>query len=144
MIIMRKTITTLLTAIALTAVSWLAQTAVLDDIESHIIQARSYLLAMMDATNKATLDKQGAFVTEATQKADAALATALADPAQAANAAKLKELQSVWDQFKATRDQEIIPALYADDLAKAKELASSIQVDRFKKMAGLLNELRKK
>ncbi|MDS4028535.1 MAG: hypothetical protein RKO66_00440 [Candidatus Contendobacter sp.] len=141
---MRKTVTILFAAIVLTAVSSLAQATAIDDVDSYILQARAYLLAMMDATNKAALDKQGTFVTEATQKADAALVTAMADPAQTTNAAKLKEFQSVWDQFKATRDQEIIPALYADDLAKAKGLASGIQTDRFKKMTGLLNELRKK
>ncbi|MDG4595029.1 MAG: hypothetical protein P9F75_04930 [Candidatus Contendobacter sp.] len=141
---MRKTVTTLFAAIVLTAVSSLTQAAAIDDVNSYILQARAYLLTMMDATNKAALDKQGAFVTEATQKADTALVTAMADPAQTTNATKLKELQSVWDQFKATRDQEIIPALYADDLAKAKGLASGIQADRFKKMTGLLHELRKK
>ncbi|MDG4549941.1 MAG: hypothetical protein P9F19_17910 [Candidatus Contendobacter sp.] len=141
---MRKTVITLFAAIVLTAVSALAQASALSDVDSYILQARAYLLAMMDATNKAALDRQGAFVAEATQKADAALATAMADPAQATNAAKLKELQSVWDQFKTTRDREIIPALYADDPAKAKELASGIQTERFKKITGLLDELRKK
>ncbi len=141
---MRKTVTTLFAAIVLTAVSSLAQAAAIDDVDSYILQARAYLLAMMDATNKAALDKQGAFVVEASQKADVALVTAMADPAQAANTAKLKEIQSIWDQFKATRDQEIIPALYADDPAKAKGLAAGIQADRFRKITGLLIELRKK
>lgn len=141
---MRKTVTTLFAAIALTAVSSLVQATAINDVNSYIVQARAYLLAMMDATNKAALDRQGTFVAEATQKADAALVTAMADPAQTANATKLKELQSVWDQFKATRDQEIIPALYADNVSKAQELAKGIQADRFKKMTGLLNELSKK
>jgi hypothetical protein len=141
---MRKTVTTLFAVLALTTISWMAQATALDDISGHILQARAYLLAMMDANNKAALDKQGAIVADATQKADAALAAALADPAQAANAAKLKELQGLWEQFKATRDQEIIPALYADNLTKAKELANGIQADRFKKMTGLLGELREK
>jgi hypothetical protein len=110
--------------------SWLAQAATLDD--------------MPDTGDEATLGKHGAIVTEATKKADAALAAAMADPAQAANAAKLKELQGIWEQFKATRDKEIIPALYAGDKAKASEPGKCIQADRFKKITGLLDELRKK
>ena len=47
--------------------SWLAQAATLDD--------------MLDTGDKATLDKNGAIVTETTKKADAALAAAMADPA---------------------------------------------------------------
>jgi hypothetical protein len=40
----------------------------------------------------------------------------------------------VWEAFKATRENEIVPAVYAGDKEKAKGLASGVQAERMKQM----------
>ena len=75
--------------------------------------ARANLIAMLNATDKDVMDRYKAVIAESSGKVDAALAVAIADPAQAANVAKLKEFQGVWEQFKVTRDTEIVAAIYA-------------------------------
>ena len=50
-------------------------------------------------------------------------------------------LKGVWTEFKATRDGAIIPAFEsgkAEEIAKAKSLATGVQAERFKKMMDLL------
>jgi hypothetical protein len=58
----------------------------------------------------------------------------LAAMAGGADAAKVQAFKPVWEDFKKTRESEIIPALYAGDKDKAKGLATSIQADRMKQM----------
>jgi len=50
-------------------------------------------------------------------------------------------LKSIWTEFKQTRDGTIVPAFESknpDSIAKAKELVTGIQAERFQKMMDLL------
>jgi len=44
------------------------------------------------------------------------------------------DFKAVWDQFKATRDNEIIPAIYKGNAKDAKRIAAGVQADRLSKM----------
>jgi len=49
------------------------------------------------------------------------------------------EFKAVWDQFKATRENEIIPAVYAGKAADAKKIAAGVQAGRLSKMWGIMS-----
>ena len=51
-----------------------------------------------------------------------------------ADARTAAEFKTVWDQFKATRDNEILPAIYRGDAADAKKIADGIQLERLSRM----------
>ena len=44
------------------------------------------------------------------------------------------DFKAVWDQFKATREKEIIPAIYKGNADDAKKIADGVQYQRFSKM----------
>jgi hypothetical protein len=58
---------------------------------------------------------------------------------EGAEAKKAAEFKAVWDQFKATRENEIIPAVYAGKTADAKKIAASVQAGRLSKMWGIMS-----
>jgi hypothetical protein len=49
------------------------------------------------------------------------------------------DFKAVWDQFKATRDKEIIPAIYKGNADDAKKIADGIQYGRLSKMWGIMS-----
>jgi hypothetical protein len=93
--------------------------------------AREKLVALIDTKEKATQDALIKEIQEATAKADAQLAGLDSDP-------KAKEAKGVWEEFKKTRETEIIPSVQKGDIAKAKEIAAGVQRERFKKITELL------
>jgi hypothetical protein len=93
--------------------------------------AREKLVALIDTKDKGPQDTLIKEIHESSDKADKEL-EALGDDAKA------MEAKSVWEEFKNTRETEIIPAVQQGDAAKAKELAGSIQKERFKKIIELL------
>jgi hypothetical protein len=44
------------------------------------------------------------------------------------------DFKTVWDQFKATREEQMIPAIYKGSIDDAKKIADGIQLERFSKM----------
>jgi hypothetical protein len=44
------------------------------------------------------------------------------------------DFKTVWDQFKETREKEIIPAIYKGNADDAKKIAGGIQSERLSKM----------
>jgi len=56
-----------------------------------------------------------------------------------AEAKMAAEFKAVSDQFKATRENEIIPAVYAGKAADAKKIAASVQASRLSKMWGIMS-----
>lgn len=56
----------------------------------------------------------------------------------------LKKIHDVWTAFRETRDKEIIPAVLAGDLDKAKGLALGVQAERYKTFLSLANDFIKK
>ena len=85
---------------------------------------------MIAETDPAKLDAFKDKVHEASDRLDADLSAMAAGP----DAAKADELKPVWEAFKATREADIIPAVYAGKNADAKAIATGVQAERMKQM----------
>lgn len=108
-----------------------------DDAKASLAQAREALVTMLDA-DAAKYEALQSDITKATKAVDAALAAGAADKAKAGT---YKEIKKVWDEFKKTRDTEIIPALKSGKKDAAKALAKGVQAERVKKLNELLGSL---
>ena len=97
---------------------------------ANLGEARTNLVAMLGEADATKYDGYKAKVAEATGKLDKDLAAMAAGP----DAAKVTAFKPVWEAFKATRDTEIVPAIYAGNKDKAKELATGVQAGRMKEM----------
>lgn len=97
---------------------------------ANLGEARAQLVAMTAETDAAKLDGYKAKIHAASKALDANLAAM----GGGSDAAKVQAFMPVWENFKTTRESEIIPALYAGDKDKAKGLATGIQAERMKQM----------
>lgn len=96
--------------------------------------ARNALYSMINAKDKSEQDALNTNVQAASTKLDTALAGMTGADAKVAT-----DFKAVWDQFKATREKEIIPAINKGDVAEAKKLADGIQYERLSKMWSILS-----
>ena len=94
-----------------------------------LVDARNTLYSMLNAKDKSEQDVLNAKVQAASTKLDSVLAGMTGADAKAA-----ADFKAVWDQFKATREREIIPAIYKGDAANARKIANGIQSERLSKM----------
>jgi cytochrome c556 len=101
---------------------------------TNLGEARTQLVAMLGEPDPAKLDGLKAKVQAASDKLDQNLAAMASGP----DAGKVSAFKPVWEAFKATREKEIIPALYAGDKDKAKGLATGVQAGRMKEMKGAM------
>ena len=99
-----------------------------------LVDARTSLYSMMSAKDKTEQDALNAKVQAASSKLNSVLAGMTG--AQAKVAADFK---AVWDQFKATREKEIIPAIYKGNADDAKKIASGVQSERLSKMWSIMS-----
>jgi len=99
-----------------------------------LADARSTLYLLMSAKDKSAIDAFNAKVQSASTKLDSVLAGMTGAHAKAA-----ADFKAVWDQFKATREKEIIPAIYKGDAEAAKKIANGIQFERLSKMWGIMS-----
>lgn len=99
-----------------------------------LANARSALYSLINAKDKSTQDALRAKLQEESGKLDSLLA-AMMD----SNAKTAAEFKTVWDQFKTTRDQEIIPAIQKGNVENAKKIADSVQLERLSKMWGIMS-----
>jgi hypothetical protein len=99
-----------------------------------LASARTALYSMINAKDKSAQDALNAKVQEASTKLDSVLAGMTR--ADAKVAADFKE---VWDQFKTTRDNQIIPAIYKGNAEEAKKIADGTQAERLSKMWGIMS-----
>ena len=127
------------TAIALAL--WLALTVVPEaSAESPgkacaaLVEARGALWSMIDAKDKSAQDALNARVQKASANLDSVLAGMTGADAQRA-----ADFKTVWDQFKATREKDIIPAIYGGNAKEAKKIADSVQSDRLAKMWDIMS-----
>ncbi len=104
------------------------------DICASLVNARTALYSMMKAKDQSARDALKLKMQAASTKLDSALAD-LTD----ADAKTAAEFKAIWDQFKTTRDKEIIPAIYRDNTDDAKKLADGIQYERFSKMWSIMS-----
>jgi hypothetical protein len=104
------------------------------DVCMALANVRNALYSMLYAKDKSALDERNAKVQTASAELDSLLAALTGADSKAAADFKL-----VWDQVKATRDKEIIPALYKGDTDDAKKIANGIQLRRLSKMWGIMS-----
>jgi hypothetical protein len=98
-----------------------------------LADTRTALYSMMNAKDKSA-DALNAKVQAASTKLDSVLAGMTGAHAKVA-----ADFKAVWDQFKETRDKEIIPAIYKGNADDAKKIANGIQYDRLSKMWGIMS-----
>jgi hypothetical protein len=99
-----------------------------------LADARNALYSMINARDKSTQDGLNTKVQAASTKLDSVLAGMTGADAKVA-----ADFKTVWDQFKATREKEIIPAIYKGNADDAKKIANGIQYDRLSKMWGIMS-----
>ncbi len=127
-------------AVSLFAAAALASPA--DSVLSSLLKARESLVTLLDTTDKTTQATLQENIQKATKDVDETLKSALADKATPKEqAATYKEFKAIWEDFKKTRDTEIIPAVKSGKVDTAKSIAKGIQAERLAKMKQLLASL---
>ena len=91
--------------------------------------ARTAVYSMLSVKDKTALDGLNTKVQAASTRIDSLLAGM-----SGADAEMAADFKTVWDQFKATREEQILPAIYKGNIDDAKEIADGIQLERFSKM----------
>jgi hypothetical protein len=104
------------------------------DVCAALLDARTSLYSMLSAKEKSEQDALNAKVQAASTKLDSVLAGMSGTDAKRAT-----DFKAVWDQFKETRDKEIIPAIYSGNAADARKLADGVQLERLSKMWGIMS-----
>ncbi len=99
-----------------------------------LVDARTTLYSMMNAKDKSAQDALNAEVQRASSKLDSVLAGMTGADAKVA-----ADFKAVWDQFKATREKEIIPAIYNGNTDDARKIAGGIQLERLSKMWDIMS-----
>ena len=99
-----------------------------------LANARTALHSMINAKDKSAQDALNAKVQEASTKLESVLAGMTG-----ANARAAADFKALWDQFKATRDNQIIPAIYKGNADEAKKIADGIQSERLSKMWSIMS-----
>ena len=94
-----------------------------------LVDSRSALYLMINAKEKSAQDALNTKVQAASTKLDSVLAGMTGADAKAA-----ADFKAVWDQFKETREKEILPAIYKGNTGDARKIADSIQLDRLSHM----------
>ena len=113
------------------SVAW-ADTA--SDACGALANARTALYSMINAKDKSAQDTLNAKVQEASTKLDSVLAGMTGADAKSA-----ADFKALWDQFKTTRDNQIIPAIYKGNADEAKKIADGIQSERLSKMWSVMS-----
>lgn len=108
------------------------------DLKASLATTRQHTMAMLGESDRTVLEMRYEEALKSSKDLDAALAAALGNEALRPG---LIQFKGVWEAFKTTRDVEIIPALFAGERDKARELAQKVQAARFKKMNELLEAM---
>jgi hypothetical protein len=107
------------------------------DLRGLVSAARESLVTMM--LNK---DKRGADQQKVVKEtADAVSAKLSKMKAPAGKESQFKELVDTWNEFKKTREVELVPAILAGKEDVARKLAGGVQKDRITKTQQLIGEL---
>ncbi|MCX7673538.1 MAG: MCP four helix bundle domain-containing protein [Thiobacillaceae bacterium] len=120
---------TLIAALGLFGLANVAQANSPDEACAALMEARGHLVSMLGTTDRATQDDLRAKVHAATVRVDAIL-----NQIATSEAAKVNAFRPVWEEFKKTRETEIIPLIYAGKNAEARAIATGIQAERMGKM----------
>jgi hypothetical protein len=126
-----KSISTVLLGIALVPAAWADPAS---EACVALVDARSALYLMINAADKSTQDALSAKAQAATTRLDSVLTGMTGADAKVA-----ADFKAVWDQFKTTRDEEIIPAIHKRNVDDAKKIADGIQSERLSKMWDIMH-----
>ena len=99
-----------------------------------LADARNALYSMINARDKSAQDALNTKVQAASTKVDSVLAGMTGADAKVA-----ADFKTIWDQFKATREKEIIPAIYNGNADEAKKITNGIQYERLSKMWSIMS-----
>lgn len=100
-----------------------------DEACAALMEARGHLVSMLGSSDRATQDDLKAKVHAASARLDGIL-----NQIAASESAKVGAFRPVWEEFKRTRETEIIPLIYAGKNADARAIATGIQAERMGKM----------
>jgi methyl-accepting chemotaxis protein len=113
---------------------------------SNLNAVRAALLAMMAAKDREVQEKQHAVIKQLTKEIDASFERLLGSSLSEGQKAKIRQVHKVWQEFRDTRDTQLIPAIYKGRLEEARALATGIQAERYRTFseaaAQLINEAR--
>ena len=104
------------------------------DVCAALADARNTLYSMISAKDQRVQDALNAKLQAASSQLDSLLASMAGADAKVA-----ADFKVVWDQFKATREKEIIPAIYKGNFAEAKKITDGIQDDRLSKIWSIMS-----
>lgn len=124
--------------------TWLSspvQAGPVGDIKSTLTTTRQQTMAMLSEDDHAVLEMRYEDALKSSKELDALLAAALKNGTLRTAQPTLAQFKTVWETFKKTRDEDIIPALLSGSRLKARATALAIQAPRFKKMNELLDSL---
>lgn len=119
-----------------------ANTVDLLTLKANVDEVRTALLTMMSMSDKEAKELWHQSVKESTDQIERIRLGLLArnkDESEVLH--KLEELNTVWADFKQTRDTQLIPLIYEGKIEEAKKIALGIQADRYKKMRSVAFEL---
>ncbi len=111
------------------------------DIKSTLTTTRQQTMSMLSEDDRAVLEMRYDDALKSSKDLDGLLAAALKNKSLLPAQPTLIQFKAVWEEFKKTRDVEIIPMLFAGDRLKARLTAFTTQAPRFKKMNELLESL---
>lgn len=100
-----------------------------DEACSALMEARGHLVSMLGSSDRAVQDDLKAKVHAASARLDGIL-----NQLAASDSARVSAFRTVWEDFKRTRETEIIPLIYAGKNADARAIATGIQAERMGKM----------
>jgi hypothetical protein len=98
------------------------------------MEARTALLSMIDARDRASMNALNAKVQSASRRLDAALAELCGRDIK-----DIARFRMIWEQFKKTRQTEIIPAIFIGKIDEARHVATGIQGERIAVMKAILS-----
>jgi methyl-accepting chemotaxis protein len=107
------------------------------NLKANMNEVRVAILTMMAAADKAKMDDQNAHIKKLREE----IAARLSELTKSTSNEKVKTLKETIVAFRETRDNELIPLIYAGNIQEAKALAGGIQAERFKKIVNIADEL---
>lgn len=109
------------------------------DLKTAVVEARDSLVIMLKNKDKRDSTQQK-LVKETADKVSSMLnkINISADKKD-----KFEEFKKTWNEFKKTREVELVPAILSGKQEDADKVATGIQKERYKKMNELLGEIEK-
>ena len=99
-----------------------------------LVSTRETLYSMLNSRDEPAQNALSAKMRAASAKLDSVLARMTGAHSKVA-----ADFKAVWDQFKATRNIEIVPAINEGNADDAKKIADGIQYDRLAKMWSIMS-----